>query len=170
MISYGLSNNSSALIRVKSNILKFNSERAHNISQAIYEEARDLTAVRYFSPAQLKKLDYPYAVRWPVGTAGIDDRIINYQTGELHRSIGHRVTKRASGSTITVWAGAPYSKYLLKGTDRMRKRNFLSLAYERSKKKIDSEDTKLLNKIEKEIHEEVRRNRATSKPKDKKLI
>jgi len=76
------------------------------------------------SLSQLRQMGHPYARRFPPGSAGPPDSVINRQTGLFASSWRTRVQRTSGGWTISLWNDAPEAKYLL-GTTSMRARPIL---------------------------------------------
>jgi len=127
--------------------LKGTDRYASNVGKIIFQEAKKITGTRYFTPAQLARMDHPYSTRHPKGFAGQDDRLISKQTGALYRSLRRTTIKRKGKTTLVIWAGAPQAGALTTGTPKMRERNFLQLAYERSRKRLTEAQDKFLEEV-----------------------
>lgn len=89
------------------------------------------------TPADLRKLDYPYAVGKPENIPH-DDRMVHEQTGRLRRSIRltppEEVTSRKFTAFVTTTD--PAAAFLIYGTSRMRPRRFHEKAFEDIKDKF----------------------------------
>ena len=120
-----------------------------SLGKILYTEVKDITNQNIYSNYQLKKLNYPYSTKHVKNFGGIDDRLISKRTGKLWRSIRRTTVIKGPNATIVTWVGDPKAKYLLKGTDKMRKRNFLELAMERTKEKANKEQKRFLEELEK---------------------
>jgi hypothetical protein len=106
---------------------------------------KQVTGTQYHSLYELRKLGHPYAVRWPANYL-MDDRILNKQSGEFNRSIRRTTRFTNKGATITVWAASPKGKFMV-GTALMRPRDFMGLAMERAKDRMDREQRLFLDSI-----------------------
>lgn len=76
------------------------------------------------SPADKRRLGYPYALRFAPGSAGMPDFILNQVSGSFKASWRTRVQQTAKGWTITLYNDSPEAKYLM-GTKTARMRPIL---------------------------------------------
>ena len=77
------------------------------------------------TPADKRRMGYPYAVRFQPGAAGIPDYVINQVRGTFRASWRTRVQETSRGWTITLLNVSPESKFLM-GTKRARMRPILA--------------------------------------------
>jgi len=108
--------------------------RAANEQNAnlVMRKARQFTAQRFFSLADLRRMGHPYAKRRPFPP--VRPHILNRQNGEVHRAWLVRVRRYADGSTASVVNTAPYAKYMTaEGTTKMIGRPVLEEALERTR-------------------------------------
>lgn len=97
----------------------------------VMRKARQFTAQRFFSLAQLRAMGHPYAKRNPFPP--VRPHILNRQNGLLHRSWLVRVRRYGDGSTASVVNTAPYAKYMTaEGTTKMIGRPVLDEALART--------------------------------------
>lgn len=76
------------------------------------------------TPADKRRMGYPYAARFPADAAGVPDSVINQVSGRFARSWQTRVQKTPTGWTITLLNLAPESRFLM-GTKKARMRPIL---------------------------------------------
>lgn len=135
-----------AIIVIKQKIDTETGELARRIGKLLYTEVKAVTGKRFYSLPQLKSMGHPYSKYFPKDFL-MDDRIINLQTGGLHRSIRWMYIKGQT-KTAKVWASAPYANSLIRGLGRQRPRDFFGLAYERALAKIPQEERRFLQEVE----------------------
>ncbi len=88
-------------------------------------------------------MGYPYSRKFPKDFL-LDDRVINFQTGKLNRSIRWTYSRGKNTKTISVWSNDPKASRLIRGSEHMRERNFFQLAYERAQPRIKYWEKKFL--------------------------
>ena len=133
-------------MRLKGDLHQATKKLGHNVCNLLYEETKAVTGKRFYSLKELRGMGFPYSKKFPENFV-MDDRIINLQSGRLHRSI--RWTYRTSSGKLTavIWAGAPHAAKLVRGTDKMRERNFFSLAFDRASAKVKDQEEKFFREV-----------------------
>ena len=149
-VNANLENDKNAVLHLQGRIKNKSKEFVKKTGKILYDEVKLVTSKTYFTKSQLQVMGHPYAVRFPKNFTGIDDRYINKQKGDLNKSIRYLTRVTPEGVKMTLWANNPATKYLIRGTKKMRERDFFMLAYERCKNRVGKERKKFLDDLENE--------------------
>lgn len=112
-------------------------EAAEQAGKHLQGEALNMASLTCHSLDELAALGHPYSTAYPTDSFVHKDELVHIQSGDLFANIERVVSVDDERVIVAVGvheARVPYIKYLIDGTWKMRPRDFLGHAFQKTRK------------------------------------